>query len=106
MRKRVFGHMRTAKSQISLCITQSDQGIYCPLTKSLDIIEYLNGEQRPKLDFAHVYQYMKSHILRIPEGVFLLEAFEVMTARSTGLVSTDRNSLPPSAFQSPWHPQV
>ena len=32
---------------------QYDQGLRCPLTESFDIIECINGEQKPELDFAH-----------------------------------------------------
>ena len=32
---------------------QSDQGLHCPLTKSLDTTECMNGEQRPGVYFAH-----------------------------------------------------
>ena len=31
---------------------QSDQGLRCPLTESLDTIESINGEQMPRRDFA------------------------------------------------------
>ena len=40
MRKRVFGHMRTAKATISLRIR-------CPLTESFDPIECISEEQIP-----------------------------------------------------------
>ena len=33
---------------------QSDQGLRCPLTESLDTIECFDGEQMPGWDFAHV----------------------------------------------------
>ena len=36
MRKRIFGHMRTAKVQVSLHIRQSDQGLHCLLTETLN----------------------------------------------------------------------
>ena len=36
-RKCVIRHMRTAKAQIGP--TQSDQGIHCPLTESMDTTE-------------------------------------------------------------------
>ena len=46
MQKRGFGHMRTAKAQITLC--GSDQGFhFFSLTESLDFTEYMNGEQMP-----------------------------------------------------------
>ena len=46
MRKRVFGYMRTAKTQSSLRIHAVDQGLHCPLKESLDTTECWNGEQR------------------------------------------------------------
>ena len=52
-KKRLFGHIRTAKAQISCASNQSDQGIHCPLAESLDTTECMNGEQRPGLDFKH-----------------------------------------------------
>ena len=53
MRKRVFGHMRTAKAQISLSSAQSDHGLRCLLTELLNTTECINGEQMPGLDFVH-----------------------------------------------------
>ena len=47
MRKRVFGHVRTANAQISLRIAQSDQDLHCPLPELLDTTESMNGEQSP-----------------------------------------------------------
>ena len=44
--------MQTVKAQISLCTVQSDQGLPCPLTESLDTTECMNGEQRPGRYFA------------------------------------------------------
>ena len=32
---------------------QSELGLCCPLTKSCDTIECINGEQMPRRDFAH-----------------------------------------------------
>ena len=32
---------------------QSDQGLCCPLTESLDKIKCINGDQMPGCDFAH-----------------------------------------------------
>ena len=41
MQKHIFGHMQTAKDS-----AQSDQGLHCPLTESVDTTECMNGEQR------------------------------------------------------------
>ena len=46
-RKRVFGHMRTAKAQISMRIPAVGSGHSYPLIDSLDNAECMNGEQRP-----------------------------------------------------------
>ena len=46
--KRIFGHTRTPKAQISL----SDQDLQCPLKESLDTIEGINREQMHRRDFA------------------------------------------------------
>ena len=45
IRKRVFGHMRTAKSRSACAPAQSDQGLYNPLTKFFDTTKCINGEQ-------------------------------------------------------------
>ena len=42
IQKYVFGHMRTTKAQISLCIR-----LHCSLAELLDATECMNGEQRP-----------------------------------------------------------
>ena len=47
MRKRSFGHMRAARPRSACASAQSDQGLHCPLTESLDTIECMTGEQRP-----------------------------------------------------------
>ena len=51
MQKRVLGHMRTEKVQINSASVQSNQGLYCPLTESLDTTELTtertNEYQRP-----------------------------------------------------------
>ena len=41
--------------------------------KSLDTTEWMNGEQRPWWYFAHA-QDLNLHILRMFEGIFLLDA--------------------------------
>ena len=66
MRKHVFGHIRTAKSS-ACATTQSDEGLSCPLTKSLDTTECMNGQQRLELEhardesefvhFAHAFKF-------------------------------------------------
>ena len=46
MRKRVFGHMRTAKAH-KLAYPRSLIRTFTVHLESLDTTEYLNGEQRP-----------------------------------------------------------
>ena len=59
MQKRVLGHMRTEKVQINSASVQSNQGLYCPLTESLDTTELTtertNEYQRPGWYCAHAY---------------------------------------------------
>ena len=47
--------------------TQSDLGLRCPLTESLDTLECINGEQRSGCDFAHARDDMILRIVRIFE---------------------------------------
>ena len=66
----VFGHMQTAKAQISMRIyasAQSDQGLRCPQTEFMDNrpIECFNGEQMHGRDFAHVQDGVNPRILSI-----------------------------------------
>ena len=53
MQKRVFGHKRIAKYQISLCVRAVWSGHRYPLTESFDTIECMIGEQMPGWDFVH-----------------------------------------------------
>ena len=49
---------------------QSDQGLPCPLTESLDSKESFNGEKMAGCDFAHVQVDVNPHILHMFEGTF------------------------------------
>ena len=51
MWKRVFRHV---DSQSSFQTVQSEQGLLCPLTESLDTTECFNGEQRIAWNFVHM----------------------------------------------------
>ena len=51
---------------------QSDQGLHCLLTESLDTTEYKNGEQRPGWYFAHAQDDLNLRILCMYEGIFYL----------------------------------
>ena len=66
---------RNAKTSSGICgqrrprsacaSAQSDQGLRCPQTESLNTIECFNGEQMPGRDFAHVKDIVNLHILRM-----------------------------------------
>ena len=49
---------------------QSDQGLDCPLTESLDTTGSMNGEQRPRSYFEHAQDDLNLHILRMFRGSF------------------------------------
>ena len=76
-RRRVCGHIRSAKAQISLCIRAAWSGP--SKTKSFDTVEYFNGEQMPGWDFAHVQDDANTHILRMIEGTFSHRAAKMQT---------------------------
>ena len=71
--KCVFGHMRIVKS------VQSDQGLHCLLTESLDTTECMNGEQRPGCYFVLTQDDLNLHILCMIEGTFSLGPYVVGT---------------------------
>ena len=48
-----------------LAYIQSDQGLHCLLTESLDTTEYMNGEQRPGWYFAHGQDNLTLRILHV-----------------------------------------
>ena len=50
------------KPRSDCAATQSAQGIHCPLTESLDTIEFINGEQRPGCDLSHVQDGVNPHM--------------------------------------------
>ena len=56
---------------------QSDQGLHCALTESLDTIECMNGEQIPGWCFALAQDDLKLHILRIFKDTFSLSATHI-----------------------------
>ena len=75
MRKRPFGHMRTAKAQISMRLfAHAYQGLRCPQNEWLDSTEYFNGDQMPGWDFAHVQDDVNPHIMHMLEGTFSFDA--------------------------------
>ena len=48
---------------------QSDQGLRCPQTESLDTIEW-QFQANARVRLTHVQDYLNPHILRILEGTF------------------------------------
>ena len=83
MRKLAFGHMRTAKAQISLRTAIEGQsqsarpriliGTSLFAKESLHTIECVNGEQMPGWNFAQVQDDLNPHTLRMLEGTFSLD---------------------------------
>ena len=51
---------------------QSDLGLRCLLTESVDTTECMNGEQRPECYFAFAQDDLTLRILRMFEGFFRL----------------------------------
>ena len=47
MRKRVSGICGQRRPRSACAFAQSDQGLHCPLTESLDTMECMNDEQTP-----------------------------------------------------------
>ena len=80
MQKRIFGHMRTAKAQISMRIRTVWSGAPCPLAESLDITECMNGEQRPGCYFGRAQYDPNLRIWRMFEGTFSLDAVHLINA--------------------------
>ena len=58
--------------------TQSDQGLHCPLIELLDTTYCMNGGQRPKWYFAHTLDDLNLRILRMFEGIFSLDAVNII----------------------------
>ena len=69
MQKHVFGHMWSAKAQISLRIHTVWSGPSLSAV-SFDIKECFNGEEMPGWDFAQVQDDVNPHILRVLKGTF------------------------------------
>ena len=53
---------------------QSDQGLHCQLTESLDTTKYMNGQQRLGY-FAHPQSDLNLQILHMFEGIFFFFFF-------------------------------
>ena len=61
---------RQPRPRSACAYLQSDQGLHCLLTVSLDTVECINGEQRSGCDLAHVQDDVNLHILGMLEGTF------------------------------------
>ena len=48
---------------------QSDRGLHCPLTESLETIKCISGEQMPGWDFAHA-RGESVHFAHVPRHLF------------------------------------
>ena len=68
------GYLRVYANSEGPVPAHSDQGLRCPQTKSLDIIECFSGEQRPGWYFVHAQDDLNPHILPMLEGTFSLDA--------------------------------
>ena len=75
MRKCVLGYLRKANIQINWESTQSDQGLYFPLTESLDTKKCMNGKRKEELRwyFVHVQDDLNLHFLQMFKGTFPLD---------------------------------
>ena len=56
---------------------QSDQGLRCPLTESLNTIDCINGEKLPRWDLTYAQNDVNLHILCLLEGLFSLDAAHI-----------------------------
>ena len=74
MRKCAFGSCMWGqwRPRSDCADAQSDQGLHCPLTESLDTTECMNGEQRHGWYFAHAQDDLKLRILCMFEDLFRL----------------------------------
>ena len=61
---------------------QSDQGVPCPLTESLDTTECMNGEQRPGRYIEHAQDDLNLHNTYVREGTFSFDATKVASGRN------------------------
>ena len=68
-----LGFCQQRKPRSACTFAQSDQGLCCPLTDSLDTTECFSGEQMPTWDFKHMQDYVNLGILHMLKGTFLLD---------------------------------
>ena len=67
-----------SEAQIRLRIAQSEKGLLCPLTESLETTECMNRELKPGRYFTHVQDDLFPHSLRMFDGAFSLNAAHLM----------------------------
>ena len=71
----ICGHRKPRSDWAS---RQSDKGLHCPQTESLDTIEYFNGQQMLGLDSAYQQDDVNRHILHFcSKALFLLDTAKV-----------------------------
>ena len=75
---RSSGIFEQRRSRQACTSAQSDQGLHCPLTKSVDTTECMNGQQRPGCYFAHAQDDLN---LRMFEGTFSLDVAQISESR-------------------------
>ena len=75
----LYGQRRPGSACIS---AQSDHGLHCPLTESLDTIEYMNGQQSPGRYIAHAQDDLNLRILRVFKSTFLLDSIHMFIEES------------------------
>ena len=81
MRNRVFGHMRTAKAQVSLRIRVVWPGPPLSANRIIWSTQSKIREQRPKWYLAHAQDDLNLGILRMFEGPFSLGAAHLVKNR-------------------------
>ena len=80
---------------------QSDLGLRCRLTESLDIEKCINGEQRPWCDCAHAQDHRNLRIAHVLEGTFSLEEAQLrFGVMRTIMMTTDKSKLLSSQFSN------
>ena len=67
------------RPRLACASAQSDQGLHCLLTESLDTTECMNAEQSSELYFAHEQGDLNLRILRMFEGTYPLDTVHIFT---------------------------
>ena len=79
LQKCVTGMCRQQRPRSAWASIQSDQGLHCPLTESLDTTECISGEQRSGLYFTHSQDDLNLQILHMFEGTYSLDAAQLLS---------------------------